>query len=105
MTPAPEQVKQVREVVQAGSNLGITAAQDWCAAALHTSRRSFQQWETGARAMHPAFWELLTIKNELIAPTVSTGTKVNRLKLCEYTKSELGKADKKCEGCKHKGAA
>ena len=25
-------------------------------------------------------------------------------KVCEYTKSELGKADKKCEGCKHKEA-
>jgi DNA-binding transcriptional regulator YiaG len=67
MTPIPEQVKQVREAVQAGSEIGITAAQDWCAEALHTSRRSFQQWETGARAMHPAFWELLTIKTALIA--------------------------------------
>lgn len=67
MTPTPEQVKQVREAVQADSELGITAAQDWCAEALHTSRRSFQQWETGARAMHPAFWELLKIKTALIA--------------------------------------
>ena len=67
MTPTPEQVKRVREVVQADSELGITAAQDWCATALHTSRRSFQQWETGARSMHPAFWELLTIKTARIA--------------------------------------
>lgn len=67
MTPTPAQIKKVREAVQAGSDLGITAAQDWCADALHTSRRSFQQWETGARAMHPAFWELLTIKTALIA--------------------------------------
>ena len=67
MTPTPEQVKQARESVQAQSKLGITAAQDWCAAALHTSRRSFQQWETGTRGMHPAFWELLTIKTALIA--------------------------------------
>jgi DNA-binding transcriptional regulator YiaG len=67
MTPTPEQVKQVREAVQASMSIGITAAQDWCANALHTSRRSFQQWETGARAIHPAFWELLTIKTALIA--------------------------------------
>ena len=67
MTPTPTQVKQVREAVQTESKIGITAAQDWCAAALHTSRRSFQQWETGARAMHPAFWELLEIKTALIA--------------------------------------
>lgn len=67
MTPTPEEVKQARESVQAQCNLGITAAQDWCAVALQTSRRSFQQWETGARAMHPAFWELLKIKTGLIA--------------------------------------
>jgi len=47
MTPTPEHVKQVREAVQISGNLGITAAQDWCAAALHTSRRSFQQWVLG----------------------------------------------------------
>jgi DNA-binding transcriptional regulator YiaG len=67
MNPAPDQVKRVREAVQASQSLGITAAQDWCAAALHTSRRSFQQWESGDRAMHPAFWELLKIKTALIA--------------------------------------
>ena len=42
--------------------LGITAAQDQCAAALHTTRRAFQQWECGDRAMHAAFWDLLNIK-------------------------------------------
>ena len=45
--------------------LGITAAQDWCAAALHTSRRAWQQWESGDRAMHSAFWELLRLKADL----------------------------------------
>lgn len=69
MTPKPEQVKAVREAVQLSQSSGITAAQDWCAAALHTSRRSFQQWETGARAMHPAFWELLKIKTPPIEHT------------------------------------
>ena len=67
MSPSPAQVKQVREAVQASFDLGITAAQDWCATALHTSRRSFQQWESGDRGMHSAFWELLTIKTALIA--------------------------------------
>lgn len=62
MKPTSEQVKQVREAVQASQSIGITAAQDWCAQALHTSRRSFQQWESGDRTMHPAFWELLGIK-------------------------------------------
>ena len=67
MTPTPLQVIEVRRAVQSQAACGITAAQDWCATALHTSRRAFQQWETGARAMHPAFWELLTIKTALIA--------------------------------------
>lgn len=61
-TPTPEQVKAAREAIQAQLGLGITAAQDWCAAAVHTQRRPWQQWETGARGMHPAFWELLNLK-------------------------------------------
>jgi len=61
-SPAPHDVKALREAVQKRNNLGITAGQDLCAAMLHTSRRSWQQWERGERAMHPAFWELATIK-------------------------------------------
>lgn len=61
-SPEPAQVVEQRELVQTGYVLGITAAQDWCAASLHTSRRAFQQWEVGDRAMHPAFWELLRLK-------------------------------------------
>lgn len=67
MNPSPDDVKKVREAVQTSMSIGITAAQDWCAAALHTKRRPWQQWETGDRAMHPAFWELLKIKTALIA--------------------------------------
>lgn len=65
--PTAAQVKKMREAVQLTLNIGITDAQDWCADALHTSRRSFQQWESGERAMHAAFWELLKIKTALIA--------------------------------------
>ena len=61
-SPRPQDVVAARETVQAKLGAGITAAQDWCAEALHTSRRSFQQWETGERRMHPAFIELLVIK-------------------------------------------
>ena len=61
----------MREAVQASLGLGITAAQDWCAMTLHTSRRAFQQWETGDRAMHAAFWDLLLIKTELHRATKS----------------------------------
>jgi putative transcriptional regulator len=64
MNPTSAQIKEVRSAVQVSLGIGITAAQDWCAAALHTSRRAFQQWEAGDRSMHPAFWELLAIKTK-----------------------------------------
>jgi len=60
--PTPAEVMAAREAVQARLECGITAAQDWCAEGLHTSRRAFQQWEVGDRRMHPAFFELLNIK-------------------------------------------
>jgi DNA-binding transcriptional regulator YiaG len=66
MGSSNEQVKAAREQVQQYFGCGITAAQDWCANALHTSRRAFQQWETGDRQMHPAFWELLSIKISML---------------------------------------
>lgn len=62
IAPTPASVREARENVQAALGLGITAAQDWCAAAVHTKRRPWQQWEAGDRAMHPAFWELFGIK-------------------------------------------
>jgi len=61
--PAPEEVKKLRENIQASEGLGITSAQDRCAAMLHTSRRAWQQWERGDRGMHPAFWELVRLKS------------------------------------------
>jgi len=60
--PCPDQVRALRERVQAALGLDITRAQDQCAEALHTSRRAWQQWERGDRRMHPAFWELVRIK-------------------------------------------
>lgn len=55
-----------RESVQHAHKIGITSAQDICAKMLHTSRRSWQQWERGERAMHPAFWELAQIKKSML---------------------------------------
>lgn len=60
--PAPAEVVALRESVQMCLGCGITAAQDWCAEKLFTSRRAFQQWEVGDRRMHPAFWDLLQIR-------------------------------------------
>lgn len=72
MSPTPLQVLEARKTVQIKLGLGITAAQDLCALAVHTKRRPWQQWETGARAMHPAFWELFGLKVALaVEPTTS----------------------------------
>lgn len=66
--PNPAEVRALRAHVQSALGLGITAAQDWCAEKLFTSRRTFQQWETDAsdlrnhRRMHPAFFALLQIR-------------------------------------------
>lgn len=60
--PAPTDVIAARQTVQHALNCGITAAQDWCADKLFTSRRAFQQWESEDRRMHPAFFDLLKIR-------------------------------------------
>jgi len=48
------------EIVAARAAAGLTQAE--CAALLHTTLRSWAQWEYGERKMHPAFWELFNIK-------------------------------------------
>lgn len=60
-SPQSHDVVELRERVQAAEKVGITAAQDICATQLHTSRRSWQQWERGERKMHPAFWVLANL--------------------------------------------
>jgi len=48
------------DIRKARADAGITQAV--AAGMLHTSIRAYQQWEAGDRKMHPAFWELFTIK-------------------------------------------
>lgn len=57
--PTPDQVRDARQ------RAGLT--QEAAAALVHTTLRTWQQWEAeagtpGHRSMHPAFWELFTIK-------------------------------------------
>lgn len=61
-SPTREEIAHMRASAQERFGLNITQAQEWCATNLHTSRRAWQQWEYGERSMHPAFWELITIK-------------------------------------------
>lgn len=60
--PEPAEVVALRESIQAARECGITEAQGLCADWLITGIRSWQQWERGERKMHPAFWELASIK-------------------------------------------
>lgn len=53
-SPTREQIRAAR------LSSGIT--QTVAGALLHTTCRTWQQWEAGDRRMHPAFWELLNIK-------------------------------------------
>lgn len=52
--PSADEVREARET--AGLTQTEAAALIWC------SLRAWQQWEAGDRRMHPAFWELFTIK-------------------------------------------
>ncbi len=55
--PSPEEIRCAREAAK----LSQTAA----AALVHTTCRTWQQWEAGDRKMHAAFWELFCIKSVL----------------------------------------
>lgn len=52
--PAPATIRAARAAA------GLT--QSAAAALLHTTCRTWQQWEAGDRKMHPAFWELFGLK-------------------------------------------
>lgn len=53
--PSPEEIRAARETAR------LTQAA--AGALLHTTSRTWQQWESGARSMHPAFWELFKLKS------------------------------------------
>lgn len=52
--PAPEQIRAARTAA------GLTQTQ--AAALIHCQLRTWQDWESGARRMHPAFFELFRRK-------------------------------------------
>lgn len=53
--PEPAVIRATREA----AGLSQTAA----GALVHTTCRTWQQWEAGDRRMHPAFWELFLLKS------------------------------------------
>lgn len=58
--PTPADIRAARE----SAGLSQTAA----GVLVHTTCRTWQQWEAGDRRMHPAFWELFRIK-AMLRPT------------------------------------
>lgn len=54
INPTPEEIRAARQAA------GLTQTQ--AGALLHTTVRTWQQWEAGDRKMHPAFWELFRLK-------------------------------------------
>lgn len=52
--PKPEEIRKAREAAK--------LTQTEAAELIHCTLRGWQDWESGARRMHPAFWELWRIK-------------------------------------------
>jgi DNA (cytosine-5)-methyltransferase 1 len=52
--PRPAEIRAAREAA------GLTQTE--AAATIYSALRSWQDWESGARNMHPAFWELFRSK-------------------------------------------
>lgn len=54
--PSPEQIRAAREA----AGLSQSAA----ARLIHSTRRTWQDWEAGVARMHPAFFELFVIRSD-----------------------------------------
>lgn len=52
--PKPAEIRAAREAA------GLTQTE--AGALLYVTLRGWQQWESGERSMHPAFWELFRLK-------------------------------------------
>jgi DNA (cytosine-5)-methyltransferase 1 len=48
------------EIIAARERLHLSTLD--CAKLVHSARRTWQQWESGDRNMHPGLWELFQIK-------------------------------------------
>ena len=54
MRPDPTEIKKLRQAS------GLTQAQ--ASELIHSTRRTWQDWEAGIATMHPAIWELFKLK-------------------------------------------
>lgn len=54
MSPDPDEIRELRK------SAGLT--QEQAGELVHSSRRTWQDWEAGVANMHPALWELFKLK-------------------------------------------
>lgn len=67
LLPMPASSPRPVEIVRARKVAGLTQTQ--AGELIHASMRAWQQWESGDRQMHPAFFELFLIKSEPAPPS------------------------------------
>lgn len=58
--PAPAEIKEAR--------LAAGLSQSAAAAMIHSTLRTWQDWEAGIARMHPGLWELFCIKTGTAGP-------------------------------------
>lgn len=56
-SPSPAEIRAARKAA------GLTQAA--AAAVIHSTRRTWQDWERGIATMHPGLWELFRIKSNI----------------------------------------
>jgi DNA (cytosine-5)-methyltransferase 1 len=59
--PSPDEIRQARE------SAGLTQIE--ATRLIYCTLRAWQDWESGARRMHPALWELWRLKVQLRLPS------------------------------------
>lgn len=64
-----------QEIVAARNDAGLTQTE--AGRLVHTTCRTWQQWEAGDRKMHPAFWELFSLKTKKMVDTTRNARIIN----------------------------
>jgi len=62
VNPTPEEIANARN--------SVVLTQTEAARLIHAALISWQQWEAGARKMHPAFWELFKVKIDALRANI-----------------------------------
>ena len=92
------------DIISARKSIGLTQAE--ASKIIHVSIRTWQQWESGERKMHRAFWELFVIKTgykkqvnkmkQIFTEYSAKDRKNNHLELAELTHKYEQKKNENC---------